>query len=137
MTQAPITLGWAIELRPMWWTLASRQKERQWGFILLSCLKTFAWVLKNKEMGRLSTTHKSYNRNCLTVWPGRESNPRHADFQSAALPAELPGPLAFSAQNENVIVINPITRCQILCVGFGLHHLKIFLSLAAHVIEVK
>lgn len=24
-------------------------------------------------------------------WPGRELNPRHADFQSAALPAELPG----------------------------------------------
>ena len=24
-------------------------------------------------------------------WPGRESNPRHADFQSAALPTELPG----------------------------------------------
>ena len=26
-----------------------------------------------------------------TEWPGRESNPRHADFQSAALPTELPG----------------------------------------------
>ena len=25
-------------------------------------------------------------------WPGRELNPRHADFQSAALPTELPGP---------------------------------------------
>ena len=25
-------------------------------------------------------------------WPGRESNPRRADFQSAALPTELPGP---------------------------------------------
>src|SRR5262245_22573010 len=24
-------------------------------------------------------------------WPGTESNRRHADFQSAALPAELPG----------------------------------------------
>src|SRR6478672_8750431 len=24
-------------------------------------------------------------------WPGRELNPRHADFQSAALPTELPG----------------------------------------------
>src|SRR6185437_8560390 len=24
-------------------------------------------------------------------WPERESNPRHADFQSAALPTELPG----------------------------------------------
>src|SRR5690606_8104276 len=24
-------------------------------------------------------------------WPGRESNPRHGDFQSPALPTELPG----------------------------------------------
>jgi hypothetical protein len=24
-------------------------------------------------------------------WPGTESNHRHADFQSAALPTELPG----------------------------------------------
>ncbi len=28
---------------------------------------------------------------CPTQWPGRELNPRHADFQSAALPTELPG----------------------------------------------
>ncbi len=27
----------------------------------------------------------------LTWWPGTESNHRHADFQSAALPTELPG----------------------------------------------
>src|ERR1019366_10475086 len=27
----------------------------------------------------------------LNWWPGRELNPRHADFQSAALPTELPG----------------------------------------------
>ncbi len=26
-------------------------------------------------------------------WPGRESNPRHTDFQSVALPTELPGRL--------------------------------------------
>ena len=25
------------------------------------------------------------------LWPGTESNRRHADFQSAALPTELPG----------------------------------------------
>ena len=27
----------------------------------------------------------------LVWWPGAESNCRHADFQSAALPTELPG----------------------------------------------
>jgi hypothetical protein len=27
----------------------------------------------------------------MNWWPGRELNPRHADFQSAALPTELPG----------------------------------------------
>src|SRR5881296_272297 len=28
---------------------------------------------------------------CAVQWPGAESNCRHADFQSAALPTELPG----------------------------------------------
>jgi hypothetical protein len=38
-------------------------------------------------------------------WPGRELNPRHADFQSAALPTELPGlmqPRIKQARNTNV-----------------------------------
>src|SRR5439155_12813345 len=30
------------------------------------------------------------NRGTKRQWLGRESNPRHADFQSAALPPELP-----------------------------------------------
>ena len=30
-------------------------------------------------------------RTMMKWWPGRELNPRHADFQSAALPTELPG----------------------------------------------
>src|ERR1700686_4220870 len=34
---------------------------------------------------------KCPERTRIFWWPGRELNPRHADFQSAALPTELPG----------------------------------------------
>ena len=34
-----------------------------------------------------SLVHKVHRK----WWPGRESNPRHGDFQSPALPTELPG----------------------------------------------
>src|SRR5687768_8403792 len=33
----------------------------------------------------------TYRGNPVNQWPGAESNCRHADFQSAALPTELPG----------------------------------------------
>src|ERR1700721_2154048 len=50
-----------------------------------------SWVRKEPEChlspGRL---HK------VKWWPGRELNPRHADFQSAALPTELPGRISKS-----------------------------------------
>ena len=32
----------------------------------------------------------SHSRDILEWWLGRESNPRHEDFQSSALPTELP-----------------------------------------------
>src|SRR5688572_20280308 len=38
-----------------------------------------------------STTSRRRLNCCKDWWPGTESNRRHADFQSAALPAELPG----------------------------------------------
>src|SRR5688572_26203604 len=34
-------------------------------------------------------------------WPERESNPRHADFQSAALPTELPGRRAVNIERRH------------------------------------
>jgi hypothetical protein len=34
-------------------------------------------------------------------WPGSESNQRHADFQSAALPTELPGQRAVRPRGPN------------------------------------
>src|SRR5438874_2429704 len=54
---------------------------------------------KSVEQGRPTLLHVLLDviarRLCLTVsgrqWPGPESNRRHADFQSAALPTELPG----------------------------------------------
>ena len=39
--------------------------------------------------------------NCLTLkWCGRELNPRHKDFQSFALPTELPHPLIWDGKNR-------------------------------------
>ncbi len=35
--------------------------------------------------------HRGWCRRLETWWPGTESNRRHADFQSTALPTELPG----------------------------------------------
>src|ERR1041385_2443410 len=39
------------------------------------------------------------------AWPGAESNRRHADFQSAALPTELPGPGA-----RNIWISAPLSQ---------------------------
>ena len=62
------------------------------------CLTTWLWRQKNGasdeartrylHLGKVALYQMSYTR----IWcPGPESNQRHADFQSAALPTELPG----------------------------------------------
>ena len=43
-------------------------------------------------------------------WPGRELNPRHADFQSAALPTELPGPEKCGIRQAAPPIVNSTFR---------------------------
>src|SRR5882672_7018499 len=52
-------------------------------------------MAKVDAAGQYGIRRNGVGRNGPSVkwWPGRELNPRHADFQSAALPTELPGHL--------------------------------------------
>jgi hypothetical protein len=43
-------------------------------------------------------------------WPGRELNPRHADFQSAALPTELPGRKEARIKQAQWSIVNDTCR---------------------------
>jgi hypothetical protein len=51
---------------------------------------------RNDETGAADRGSRSMYR--PLKWLGRESNPRHADFQSAALPTELPSRFSSSLQ---------------------------------------
>ena len=46
----------------------------------------------------------SINEVLLFWWPGTGSNRRHADFQSAALPTELPGQISGTAKHRGEFV---------------------------------
>jgi putative transposase len=54
-----------------------------WSFIYFKCPASVPWRINKKSPHRC----EPYS----IWWPGTESNCRHADFQSAALPTELPG----------------------------------------------
>jgi hypothetical protein len=43
------------------------------------------------ELSRARSVCKRLKKSKGKVWPGTESNCRHEDFQSSALPTELPG----------------------------------------------
>ena len=72
------------------------------GYPELRLPNAFDFFDSNDErpaVSRASIESESGNILPETQWPGRELNPRHADFQSAALPTELPGLLQVGARN--------------------------------------
>ena len=48
------------------------------------------WFWKNGLWERKQATRKSPHDLRFSWWSGRDLNPRHGDFQSPALPTELP-----------------------------------------------
>ena len=61
-----------------------KHKRKPNVFICLLFQNSVTFVLR-KFVARF------HAKNRINWWPGAESNCRHADFQSAALPTELPG----------------------------------------------
>ena len=63
-----------------------------WWSVVLQILQTENLKQKNTQVFRVFSIHKSLYINELKQkwWLGRGSNPRHKDFQSFALPTELP-----------------------------------------------
>ena len=68
----------------------SRSRVR-WVRYLLSLHTTRTHATKNNHVLEGRFKYKLLLSLINRRWPERESNPRHADFQSAALPTELPG----------------------------------------------
>ena len=53
--------------------------------------------------GRRSTVNDC-RTTTYTIWPGSESNRRHTDFQSVALPTELPGPQPRNKRSNSLAI---------------------------------
>ena len=78
--------GWKTE------KMVRRYAHRPWG--IWPCTPTRAVSRQNSgtvAAGAKTPRFASIRKITIFWWPGRELNPRHADFQSAALPTELPG----------------------------------------------
>src|SRR5690606_33289062 len=83
------------------WMLAEGSETRRTGPLLPQAASTSmervvaAMAAKVARFIRVSVVcvRRAYNGAGAPSrwWPGRESNPRHGDFQSPALPTELPG----------------------------------------------
>ena len=68
-----------------------------------------------------AVTQSLNSRNSLIIskkWLGRELNPRHEDFQSSALPTELP--------SLKTILAFILAACEAACMIAGAYFLKLF-----------
>src|SRR5688572_18458749 len=77
--------------------------------IRLGVGRVYRWAsvfLPSREDGAAGTTILECAQASFSTgkwWPGSESNQRHADFQSAALPTELPGQVGRNAPHRGSI----------------------------------
>ena len=76
----------------MWWGSIGVMKNILYT-IILSFLFSSGVFANDLQAG--NDAHDAENKRCAESltrwWPGTESNCRHKDFQSSALPTELPG----------------------------------------------
>ena len=88
---------WVVGRPLRWWSVMRMWLQRTLPMRLhglIRCLIATIWL-------RYARNEKALHR-CKTYqywWPERESNLRHADFQSAALPTELSGHITYVQNN--------------------------------------
>jgi hypothetical protein len=77
-----------------------------WGWLSMDV--TEQQCCKNTEKTRVFQRFVEVGgrRWMMKWWPGRELNPRHADFQSAALPTELPGHCEARIKQAHASIVN-------------------------------
>ncbi len=73
---------------------------------LFSFLSTTGNIGKNKNLSRLSFRGVFTGGYSKKWCPGAESNRRHEDFQSSALPTELPGHYIFLTYIKSALIVD-------------------------------